>query len=316
MRRLFFAFLVFALTGGCSIRPLPQDVAGAKYDTWDIVRRIRCEMREAIITYIDRALVARNLGHIPPFGQRRPGLFKEMYDQRDKLGPDMKKVIERYDGALITYDFTFDITENNNLLATANVGKAITRGTFGISLTGENNRERHNTRTFRISDNFIKLVVEKDEQDFCVKWDIRKQDVYAANYIYPITGNLNLAEMTGTFLDLNQSGNLTGKDNTPPALSDNIQFVTRFSGSINPAFEISPLGSNFEVARAGITATGIREDKHSVIIVLTLPPENTSKAVARNSQIEIAEEHIARQRVIKQNSDLGDIARELRGVGR
>jgi hypothetical protein len=97
-------------------------------------------------------------------------------------------------------------------------------------------------------------------------------------------------------------------------LSDNIQFVTRFTGSVNPAFEISPLLSQFEIAKAGITATGIREDKHSVIIVLTLPPEGAKGAT--QSQVLIADEHVARQRAIKGNSDLGNIARELRGFSR
>jgi hypothetical protein len=151
----------------------------------------------------------------------------------------------------------------------------------------------------------VGLVLKDDK--FCAT-----QDVDTGNFIYPITGSLNLEEMVGTFLDLNQSGNLTAKDDSPPATSDNIQFITKLTGTLHPSIEISPVRRTIEIAKAGITATGIRQDKHSVIIVLTLPAASPSKKGFAVSQREIAAEHIARQRIIKNNSEIQDIARELR----
>ena len=250
---MHYRVIVFAvgwLLCGCSIRPVPQDVTGARYDTYGIVTRVRCEMRDAIKEYVLRSLRRHGAQSQADELEHKPNAMRWLNERRRYFSPTQQALFDKYDGALITYDFTFDITEQNNISANVNLGQTFTRGTFGLGLTGGNDRERHNARTFRISDNFLKLSVQVDDA-FC-----KQENLHVPNYIYPITGSLNLFEMVGVFLDLNQSNNLTAKDNNPPALSDNIQFVTKFSGSVNPSFEISPIGRSLEVAKAGLTATG------------------------------------------------------------
>jgi len=261
-------------------------------------------MRDAIVAFALRSIERHEGAQVAEQIRNTKDGLLALYAKRKSLSPVMQQLIDKYAGSTVTYDFTFDITENNNLAANVNLGQALTRGTFGLVMSGAADRQRQNTRTFRVSDNFLGLILKGD--DFC-----SQQDVHTANYVYPITGSLNLVEMVGNFLDLNQSGNLTAKsDDGRPSTSDNIQFVTKLTGTVNPTIEISPLRNTIEVAKAGFTATAIREDKHSVIIVLTLPAEKTAKGRIA-SDAEIAAAHIARQREIQANHDLQNIARAL-----
>jgi len=307
IKNIGFVLCAFLVSGGCSIRPVTQDVAGPAFDSYGIVWHVRCEMRDAIITYVLRS-IARHEGEAvaEQIRNTKDGLLK-LYAKRKTLSPVMQQLIAKYGASTITYDFTFDITENNNLSANVGLGQTLTRGTFNLALSGEADRQRENTRTFRISDNFLGLVLKGD--DFC-----SEQDTRTAHYIYPITGSLNLAEMVGNFLDLNQSGNLTAKtDDGQPSTSDNIQFVTQLTGTINPTLVITPLTSTLDLAGAGLNGTSTRQDKHSVIIVLTLPAEKPTGPVA--SHATIAAEHVVRQREIQTTSDLQNIARALRNRG-
>lgn len=321
--KILIAIIGAGILAGCSIRPLPQDVTAPKYDTYGIVKRVRCEMRDAITRYAIRSLLRRNLAKEAEEAAK-PGGMAWLNAHRAQLPQDMQAVLNRYDGAMVTYDFTFDITENNNVIGGVSFGRVFSRNTLGIGIAGESLRERHNTRTFRSSDNFQKLTVNVTDQ-FCSEpsndprrptWSTQELR-QATDFIYPITGSLNLFEMVGAFLDLYQSNNLTGKDKDPPALSDNVQFDTKWSGGINPSFEISPLGRNLELSKAGFTATGIREDKHSVIIVLTLPPEDDPPKSARATaaQQSTAQTLIERQRAIKFENSVSSIARDIRVLG-
>lgn len=82
--------------------------------------------------------------------------------------------------------------------------------------------------------------------------------------------------MIGTFLDLNQSGNLGNKDGPQiPTLADSTEFTTTFSGSASPSIEIRPvLGRGWQFASAGVTAEASRDDIHKLIIAISLPPES------------------------------------------
>lgn len=82
--------------------------------------------------------------------------------------------------------------------------------------------------------------------------------------------------MIGTFLDLNQSGNLGNKDGPQiPTLADTTEFTTTFSGSASPSIEIRPvLGRGWQFASAGVTAEASRDDIHKLIIAISLPPES------------------------------------------
>lgn len=282
---------------GCSIRPLPEDVTSA--NTYEIVRKIRCETRDAIRGFAI-ALIRKRHPDLADELQANPALFAELNRNRRRLDPEIRRLIDRYDGAMAGYEFTFDITEKNNISGGLDFLGTLTRGTTKLGLSASNERERQNTRNFRVYDTFENAAVILPDR-YC------SEPAEGPNYLYPITGSLKRAEMIGTFLNLNQSGNLTG-ENGVPRLADTVNFVTRFTGSAKPSIEIAPLGRSFEFVGASFDATGVREDKHQVIIVLTLPAETAPRKRSIAEQRFTIEYEFDRQRALSE----GNVRRELR----
>ena len=110
---LSFSFAV----AGCSVHPLPDDVT--RVSTYDIVDRIRCEARQAILDYAS-----------------------------DKM----------FETAEIGYEFQFQISENNAANLT-NLGfrYPFDGGIFNLSLNAGTTKNRVGDRNFRIVENFAAL---------------------------------------------------------------------------------------------------------------------------------------------------------------
>ena len=115
------ATLACALTG-CSIHPLPDDVS--RSSTFDIVERIRCEVHEGL-----QSLPLRD--------------------------PHVRRIIAN---TTIGYDFSFAITENNDLTEGGLTFKRPTpSGFFHLDATASATRQRANTRRFRILEDLKEL---------------------------------------------------------------------------------------------------------------------------------------------------------------
>ena len=94
------------------------------------------------------------------------------------------------------------------------------------------------------------------------------------NLVYPIVGRIGPYELISTFIDLNEDGFTLSPKDKAPALADQLQFNTTFSGTATPKIVLSPIvGHNFHLADAALTNTATRTDKHAVIIGLSLPPK-------------------------------------------
>jgi len=234
----------------------------AKVRSYEIVRRVRCEMRDSI-----RAFVIKKVSDTDPQLAERlhDDTFYRGYDPR-RFDPETRAGLDTYMKTLIGYSFSFDITEANNAGATADFkGTSIFR--LGIGAGSE--RKRNNTETFRVIDTFENLT-RKIDNEYC---NMGRQK---PNYAYPITGHLDLVHIVKTYLDLNQSGNLGGPEDTPtvPTLTETLEFTTVLTAKFNPGIETGGT-ANFELVQAGITSDVSRQDIHKVTIVLTLPPEGT-----------------------------------------
>lgn len=262
LRSLVLGALSFA-AAGCAIHPLPEDVTG--YNSAQIVAKIRCETREALRGFLIELI--RPAHPDIAAGMTNRTIRLRNFDRR-RLSREIQRLLEKYDDAAIVYDFTFDITETNNLSAGADFLSTFTRGTVKTGLTAGSERARENTRQFRITDSFENLVSIVPEE-YCAAGGEGK------NWIYPITGSIGMVELLGTFFTLTESGSLTGggKDKSDPVIADTIEFRTKFLGSVNPRVELSPLGRRFELVSAGFNADASREDTHKVIIAVSLPPE-------------------------------------------
>src|SRR5882724_7940035 len=127
MLRIVF-FVCCALgTAGCAIHPLPDDVT--RLATRQIVYYIRCEARAAI-----KQAIVDHLKKVPltEFAERLEQNLLPL-DELDRhlheLPPRERSGIAKYERAAITYDFNFNITEQNTVAAEVDFVNLLSSGT-------------------------------------------------------------------------------------------------------------------------------------------------------------------------------------------
>lgn len=254
---LLLAVAVAALSGGCAIHPLPDNVTG--YDTYDIVAKIRCEAQEAVQ---DKAIA---LFEQVPSTQALAERLKADRSQfktlnRLRLDPIVAFFVKKYSEAAIAYEFTFDITEQNVATAQANFLGPISNGVFRAGVGGNADFSRQNVRHFQVSDTFGRLLTTT----------IYCRDRTGPNYLYPITGSINIAEPIKQFIDLNEFQNLTGlNDDKVPTLAENLTFQTIVGGSATPGVTIAKVVSG--LTDSSVTLNAKRVDIHRVFLGFSLP---------------------------------------------
>jgi hypothetical protein len=255
-------------------------VTGVPTDT--IVRKTRCEARAAI----KKSLVDWLLAYQGGSPERRLGSeFKsgvrplQSFSNRLFRG-DVKAIVQKFETSAIAYDFTLDITEVNNLDASIDLLKPFRRETHSAALSLGLDRTRQSIRVFTISDTFLGLLT-KIKDDYCSIFDNNP------DYIYPIVGNIGIAEEVHIFIELTLFNGLAGdpgKPKGPPTMADTLVFTTKLSGSAAPKLVFTPVGGIAHVADATLTADASRTDVHKVIVGLALQPagSQTSEAKSQN----------------------------------
>ncbi|MGX1787392.1 hypothetical protein ACWIGM_11660 [Bosea sp. NPDC055332] len=256
------------LVAACSTHPLPQDFAG--YSTYEIVRRIRCEAREALKDKLRVTLADATQDPVAQDVARRMVLKTINLNavSKQKYSKQTSFFIDYFRNAAIAYSFTFDMTEVNDFGGSTSFLKPIFRGTESIGLSAGLNRSRNNTRTFTIADKFGELI-DTVKDDYCEgKFAPEK---ISSSLTYPITGRIGLAEMIDNFVDMSLFGSLSDAKGDAPTIADSLEFVTRVYGSATPRIELAALRNDAALvgANAGIEVS--RTDKHRVIIGMSLP---------------------------------------------
>ena len=166
---------------GCSMHPLPENISRA--NTFDIVERIRCEVREGLQTYLAQV---RNPSHA-------------------------ERIIK---ASTIGYDFTFTITEYNNQgvedgkLAFDRPSLQSPSKGFSLDLTAKGEKTRANTRKFRIVENLNDVYSGG-----------RCDKAYRENWVYPITGSTGMAEVVQTYVKLEEMTDFSRKTPTSRSIS-------------------------------------------------------------------------------------------------
>ena len=153
-KELIIACLAVSLAG-CSIHPLPEDVTGLKTET--IVRKIRCEARQAVIEtavdYIHR--------HRHPEVNTAADL-RVLYKNIGKFaGPYQQRNLKYFATTGIVYAFSLEGTETDGLAFSANVIRPLAHGMELLMPSAGDTLKRDNIRTFTISDNFLGLLASK-----------------------------------------------------------------------------------------------------------------------------------------------------------
>jgi hypothetical protein len=253
---------------GCAIHPLPNDVTGVS--THEIVKRIRCEARDAVRdiliehlrnpTDLANAEMSRRLADA--IVNKTLPLYKVDYKI---FKGRAQELVAAFQNTAIAYTFTFDMTELNNFDPTINLIRPFNNGTGTAAIGANFDRSRQNIRTFTISDTFVDLF-RNLRDNYC-----NESPPPGRDYIYPVTGNIGLKEMIQTFVDLSISDNLSAKDG-PPTLGDTLRFATTISGSVAPKVVLTPIGTSLQLADASFLAIASRADVHSVVVSLAYKP--------------------------------------------
>lgn len=210
-------FFACALAG-CSIHPLPDNVT--PYSTADIAEKIRCEARDAIRRHVRQGDATVENGGIG-------------------------------------YNFSFTITENNNVGAGSKFTLPFSNGRFILDLGVGEDKQRQSERKFFIADAFSTFGKKDGFRD------LRGRPVHCpadgkVNWRYPITGNIGLDEVVKTFVELG----------APAKFSDVLVFTTKFSGSVSPKVELSAVRDVFRLTELSGSMKADRQDIHKVTIIL------------------------------------------------
>jgi hypothetical protein len=309
------------LLAGCAIHPLPEDYAGLS--TSKIVNKIRCEAKDAVrdklIVWLEYRAYADSdrQGRDPEAGRRAT----ELIDHPERLAtfttagltPQTAIFIEYFAQSVISYNFTFDMTELNNIGATVDIAQAFGKTAFTAPLGAGLDRTRQNIRTFTISDPFGRLL---QLGTYC------DDQTHNPNYLYPITGKIGVAEMVDTFVDLALFGGLSKKagggggaeaslqsetanafalmpkassgakkpavtkstsSDGPLAMGDTISFTTKLSGSAVPKVVLTPVGAALNVADASLSLSAARTDVHKVIVGISVPDAFVPRGATKGS---------------------------------
>jgi hypothetical protein len=273
VNKLLSAILACAV-GGCAIHPLPQDVTGVK--TSEIVRKIRCEARQAVIDGRIRWLQQR-YHQVTDLASLRQVMNSSTLDPRTRYWLDY------YGSTGIVYSFVLDGTETAGANFTADIVRPLTNSTTTITPNLGDSLSRDNIRTFTIGDSFGGLL-EKKMDGYCAS-----AGESGPNYQYPIVGRIGIDEMIQTFIELAPEG-LQGAQNpdasglnvgastispsNPIAMVDTITFTTTVSAGVTPKVVFVQIGTNWQLADATLPLAASRMDKHQVFIGLALsgPP--------------------------------------------
>ena len=265
---------------GCNPHLLPQDTT--RLSTYQIVAHVRCEAREGVRTYVKGRLDAFKT--MPVYRDdelRRMITADELVARLDKSDEawhklntknfihEIKSNFEYYKDAQISYDFTFDLNEANAHNATFGfVRNFPSKRVDALGFSFGDSLMRENRRNLRAFDTFIELALKVDD-NYC------SNTPRGPNYVYPLTGSLRVDDLVGTFLNLNEKGNLVGaKENASvPSVADTINFTTKFNANVNPSFVLVPLAKAFSLSTFAFADENSRSDQNQVIIAISLAPK-------------------------------------------
>jgi hypothetical protein len=247
MLRIFLLVCCAFGAAGCAIHPLPDDVT--RLATREIVHHIRCEARmaikQAIIDYLRKMDLIEFMNRL----QSNQLPLDQLDLHLNELPTGVRANIVKYENAAISYDFTFDMTEQNGLAAEVDFANVLSHGLFSKPANGSS--EQINFRRGRCT-----------------------EDGSPENFAYPVSGRIGLGELVETFVDLNEFQRLTGSKagDTVPTIADTFNFQTTLIGSVTPQVTLTPLNRLFNVSGASLAATTQRKDIHRVIVAMSLPP--------------------------------------------
>lgn len=276
---------------GCAIHPLPDDVTGVS--TFNIVKQIRCEARQAIFDFaVDWLIGPKN----PDPDAKQIGIeFKEGARPISAFNytlfkGDVRKIVQLFFNTGVAYNFQLDMTETNNIDPTVDILTFSGKNQFASPVNGFADRIRENTRTFTVTDTFAYLlrdVPDQPGQNYC------DGHIVGPNYIYPAVGKIGMDRMIGDFVNLTLFGGLAGTSSAgspnvtkgPPTMVDQLKFTTTVSLGATPKVTFAPI-RNFMDVSVGLKAT--RQDVHTLTVGLAIDAKSVGQVAAFRSGVFVA----------------------------
>ncbi|MCK1383406.1 hypothetical protein [Bradyrhizobium sp. 21] len=277
MRRLAgIAALAFAaLSSGCSIYPLPEDVM--PYKSEEIAAVIRCQARDAV-----RNVILQNIE-----AAKSPILYERMNKQEllawltgntenfhslkwDRFTPELRGPFTFYKDTSISYDFTIDTTEKNVAGVNLTLLRQYSGSTNAAGLVASNDRTREVSRHFRAFDTFDSLARLMPERA-C------NRAPRTENYVFPAAGLLRINSLVNSFLIANSWENLAGPDKefTTAQMADTLTFTTKSIGNFDPSTTADPIIGKWVPSSASLNIDNTRQDLHTIIILISLSPDKS-----------------------------------------
>jgi hypothetical protein len=235
----------------CAIHPLPEDVT--RNSTVDIVQKIRCEARGAIILHasIDG----------PDFAEAKlQTLLRSPGDKEERIKALLKPAFR---SAAIGYDFKFTINESDGSSASTTFTFPFSNGRFLLGLGGGEQKERKSDRSFDIVENFWEVLGQPIE-------DCQPS---SKNWKYPITGEIGLDEVLKTYVRITELANLKGslakrQSDQDITFTDELTFTTSFNGRVDTSIDVNPVIHDLRLTRASASFGADRKDVHKVTVAL------------------------------------------------
>lgn len=259
----FVAPLLAILLGGCSVVPRQEDVTGEA--TTRVVAKIRCEARDALDAITvdllrdprrDATAATRELAdRIESRDLRAVDLQQPRYF--GLLSPQQREIFLAYTLSAVTFDFRFNIEENNRNGGTAGLSDPFTRGALAVGLSAAANFQRQTERRFQITNTFYSLHAL--DPVTCDRIAAR-----AENVIYPLTGIIGVEKVFRDFVDVDLQRTSYGPESK---YYDRLTFSTTYTAGATPALTLTPTPAG---GLTGLSAalSASRADVHEVTLNL------------------------------------------------
>lgn len=257
---------------GCSIHPIPDDVS--RYSTDEIVHHVRCEAKDAVRDEISKALEKYRIWGIEADYVLEPANFARIRHENAELAAKFLG----YGASSISYDFEFQITENNDRSGTLLFGMPFVNSAgLTLGLDGGVSKARNAIRKFKTVETFKELKKLRCGESQMAGGRQRAVASRAAsaaqdgipdlepNFLYPMTGSIGVRKIMQTFIRISELGGGKGD------YSDAITFTTEVRAGVKPTLVLAPLVDRFRLVNATGDFSDKRNDLHKVIITLAFP---------------------------------------------
>ena len=246
-----FAGAVLAAAGlaGCAAHPIPRDVTYAS--TVQIVRRIRCEAREGLEAALaDAALQgARKKRHV------------EKIVNNTSIGFEFRFQMNEHNKASV------DSVQLQKQFSDSSINLVLSDFGFNSQHSGPESASRTNERFFRIVDDLKELKAAR-----CG----RRTKGVGPNFVYPVAGNIGMAEVVRTYIELETLSDLkrgtTQLADKQVFFTDDLDFITTFSAGATVDLSLNTGVGTLTLSTA--TASASRQDVHSVTVILARGDED------------------------------------------